>query len=339
MLIAEVRAGLNYDRGLQPRVIELYEHPDRSLHAVVSDRAEKSLCLGPDGRIAAEVAKRLSRRVTFHSQEDILVRRHRLTLTEERLREVADTLNTNQLAFAEALRTMIRAETAFPMSPPAELELGPMTDAAVGVALSGGVDSTAALLLVRRLARAPLALTVDLGTRFMTTAEREHVISLSRALGVKHEFVPAPAVCTSLPERVSRGEVHPCGQCHQAILESLEDEAHSHALDVLVTGETLPTGRCAVAVKRGLMIVHLPAALALSKYTTEQMCERINLPRQKRQFGCLLLAQGNHERWNTVGPSIYRVLRELDAGVLTTGQALAYVKNILRNRHKTTHRE
>ena len=50
----------------------------------------------------------------------------------------------------------------------------------------------------------------------------------------------------------------------------------------------------------------------------------------RRKFGCNLVAKSHSKGWQNVGPSIFRVLRELEAGVLTTGQSLEYIKDIVR---------
>ncbi|MHA1577262.1 MAG: hypothetical protein ACTSU3_07860, partial [Candidatus Thorarchaeota archaeon] len=50
---------------------------------------------------------------------------------------------------------------------------------------------------------------------------------------------------------------------------------------------------------------------------------------QNERFGCNLVNQQHGKGWQFVGPSIFRVLRELQAGVLTTGKSLKLIRSIL----------
>jgi predicted PP-loop superfamily ATPase len=102
-----------------------------------------------------------------------------------------------------------------------------------------------------------------------------------------------------------------------------------------VTGEMLPSGRQALDLQENILIIHLPAALALSKYRTERISEESGKEIFRRKFGCNLVAKSHSKGWKNSGPSIFRVLRELEAGVLTTGQSLEYIKDIVRTSGKS----
>jgi predicted PP-loop superfamily ATPase len=115
------------------------------------------------------------------------------------------------------------------------------------------------------------------------------------------------------------------------ILATLLRYAAESDHSVVVTGELLPGGRQAIVKTGNLLIVHLPAALSLTKHRTEHISEAYGRRIPRRQFGCRLVADTHAKGWMNVGPSIKRVLRELQAGILTTGQALEYIKAIVKS--------
>ncbi len=336
-LIHEVRTGLGYNRGVRPRILAVFEAPDSSLHIVTSDRAEKSLCLGPDGRVAAELAKRLVRRVTFYGEEELLIRRHRLALTLSRIEEIDSQTTESQRTFLQALASEIRMEMCRPAASPSHNRVPHSTR--VAVAYSGGYDSTAAAVMLKEMGFSVTAFTVDLGDAFIPRTDRQRIIGLCTTLGIDHVFIRPESVFEDITQRARSGRIHPCGQCHSAILDHFIDSVQRSGLDIAVTGEMSPTGRQAIVLERGILLVHLPAALAISKHRTMEICNAIGLT-ERLTFGCGLLREVHCRGWSTIGPSIYRVLRELDADVLTTGQALEYVRSIIRPFcHQDTHRE
>ncbi len=327
-LIHEIRMELGYDRGARPRVRMVVEAPDTSLHVITPDRAEKSMCLGPDGRVAAELAKRLSRRVTFYGDDELLVRRHRLDLTLARIEELMPQVTESQRVFLQVLASEIRIESSRPMSFPSREEIA-HSGIQVAIAYSGGYDSTASAILLRVMGIAIIAVTVDIGDAFVSRIQNHRLVSLCKALGIEHVLIHPSSIFDEIVVRARQGRVHPCGQCHATILDQFMDNVVSRGIEVAVTGEMLPTGRQAILLERGVLLVHLPAALALSKYRMIEICESIGI-KERLTFGCNLLKEVHQQGWSAMGPSIYRVMRELEAGVLTTGQALDYVKSIVR---------
>ncbi|MHA1654083.1 MAG: hypothetical protein ACTSVT_08815 [Candidatus Thorarchaeota archaeon] len=331
-LLRDIRESLGLTRGVHPIIEEVYEHGDGSLHAVVGDRAEKSQCLGPGGRVAAELAGRIERRITFYGRAELATRDTRLRLTLRRAEELEPVVNESQRAVLRLLQRAVGAEILYP-----RVETTPMeteswsTNVRTGLAFSGGTDSCASALILRRLGVPTTLLTMILGEEFLNQDDLNAIQTLAETLDLPHTFVHGSAEAhQEIAERAKAGLAHPCGQCHEAMYESLKQHAVQHGYDVLFTGELLPTGRQAIVMNGPLMVIHLPAALAMSKFRTKTECAMAGISPPSGLLGCRLIDSILNTTWKMLGPTLFRVLRELEAGVLTTGAALAQLKEILK---------
>jgi predicted PP-loop superfamily ATPase len=328
-LIQSIRAELNLMRGVSPRIDEIYQHGER-LHLIAPDRAEKSLLLGPGGRIAAELAKRTGLKITIYGADEILIKKHRLQLTKSRIGEILKQVTPSQITFLNHLQTLIDRELAYP----AELNQiysskNEMPD--VSLAFSGGVDSTASVMILKEGGIAPHAIMAELGHQFHNPKDIKQAEDWCDLQNIKMTKISLVNENNDLIERVDAGRVHPCGECHNRIMKRVKEYSIKNNYEVLVTGELLPSGRQSLDLQEKILIVHLPAALSLTKYRTERISEKSGRKVFRRKFGCNLVAKSHKKGWRNSGPSIYRVLRELEAGVLTTGQGLDYIKNIFLN--------
>ncbi|MHA1908454.1 MAG: hypothetical protein ACW98Y_14230 [Candidatus Thorarchaeota archaeon] len=325
----EIRRELEYNRGVEPEIIECWEHNDGSVHIVLSDRAEKSLFIGPGGRIATELSKRLGKSVALFSYEEILTRRHRLSLTLKRIVEIQNQVSQNQKHFLEFLTHCLERESLHP-EPVEEEKSTPSHSVRIAIAYSGGVDSGASLLIMKEAFTETHAVTVDLGYRMLGEQEKIKITERLAVLGIKQIFIEPLDGITSVIERTEEGRIHPCGSCHRVTMESVKKYFKENEYDVLVTGEMLPSGRQSVEFDQGALIVHLPAALALSKYRTIQVNRKMPNTDYSMKFGCRFLSESHLRGWSSISPSLSRVLRELQGGVLTTGDALGQMKSILQ---------
>ena len=87
------------------------------------------------------------------------------------------------------------------------------------VALSGGVDSSASLIIAKMLGFNPLAVTVNPGDIILPRYFRENVENLTHKLGVKHRYLDV-----DLKEVIDgslEGRFHPCGRCSKIIEETV----------------------------------------------------------------------------------------------------------------------
>jgi predicted PP-loop superfamily ATPase len=313
-------------RGIEPKVCSIQESPEGGLIVTVSDRAEKSLFLGPGGRVISEMVNRLGRNIAVYSEEEMIVRASRLAQTERRLNEVSrqsktliDFFDQFTHAFTNE-RNLIHGHVSYRIK---------NTGLEVPVAFSGGVDSGASLVILQMWGFEPHAVTIDLGREFHTPDEMNAVTDWTKARGFKHTVISGSEEVSTTYERVSLGLIHPCGNCHQVTMNLVKDWVKENGYAVMVTGEMLPSGRQSIVIENNLVIIHLPAALTLNKYNTRTISSMSGLAPGK-YFGCRLVSQHHSQGWKAIRPSIHRVLRELDAGILTTGQAMDLIKDVLR---------
>ncbi len=327
MILRDIRTSLGYERGVMPVVEAVFTHSDNSLHVILPDRAEKSMCLGPGGRVAAEFTKRVGKHTTFYGLDELEVRRQRLRLTLRRFDELEASVSENQRRVLVALRSRVEEEMEYPEREPKRTQTPPCD---MTVAFSGGADSCAASLILRGMGQSPVLMTVRLGEEFLNRRDLEIIHHLGKEMGLVHEFVEPLPDHRTIAEQAKRGDLHPCGSCHDSMYRSLYRHINESEHDVIITGELLPTGRQSAVLDRDLLVVHLPAALAMSKFRTSRICQQASVTPLTGRYGCRLLAETLSPRWNMLGPSIFRVLRELEAGVLTTGQALEQIKRLVK---------
>ena len=103
----------------------------------------------------------------------------------------------------------------------------------VGVAFSGGTDSTLLLALCRDVLGPERVLALTVLSELTPAAERERAAELARALGVRHVQMPFPAlahpdITANRPDR--------CYHCKKAVFGRLLEIVRAEGLSVLVHG-------------------------------------------------------------------------------------------------------
>jgi predicted PP-loop superfamily ATPase len=326
--VEEVRSSLGYVRGVEPRIMRVVQLENR-IECIVSDRAEKSLLLGPGGRIIAEVAQRIGQKITVVGQDERIIQDYRRGLTLERIDEIWPDLSPEQSEVISRLKSTITSGTQGSRSQKGT------SNARVAVAFSGGSDSTAALLIVRGWQMQITAVTADPGIGFLLPKEKARITDTCRELALNHLFLDVSEATREVRASADSGRKHPCGSCHLTIMESVKKHAKVEGFHALVTGELLPSGRQSIEMDGDLLVIHLPASLAMTKYATQEISRDAGTVGDDSSFGCDFLSGLHSKGWRFSGPSIFRVLRELQAGVLTTGQALRMIKTILKGTQAT----
>jgi hypothetical protein len=85
------------------------------------------------------------------------------------------------------------------------------------VALSGGADSTASLILSVRAGMNPIAVTILSHEHCMTPLVAEEVETLCLTLNVPCEVLDVREEAFALFQGALEGRYHPCGRCHACI--------------------------------------------------------------------------------------------------------------------------
>ncbi len=325
-LLARIREEQGLNRGVQPRISAIRTREADAMEIVVPDRAEKSMCLGPGGSIVARLAQELQKHITVVAIEDEIIHRHRLHTTMVRIKEIWKDLNANQKVFVQRLKETI--EKRLRKQPVHGFST--LREPTPAVALSGGVDSCATMILIKEMGLRPVGITVELLEEYNNYLAQRRASDICRALDCRQIVVKGSVEFREVIERTLEGRIHPCGDCHGLIISHALEEAETHDLDILVTGELLPTGRQSLVWRDEMLLVHLPAALALTKYNTRLLCKKKGFKTGPIRFGCSLLRCVHAKAWKGIQPSIYRVLRETQANVLTPGQSIQYIKSILK---------
>ncbi|MGB9870965.1 MAG: ATP-dependent sacrificial sulfur transferase LarE [Anaerolineae bacterium] len=103
----------------------------------------------------------------------------------------------------------------------------------VGVAFSGGTDSTLLLALCRDVLGPERVLALTVLSELTPTAERERAAQVARALGVRHMEVPFPAL--AYPE-IAANRPDRCYHCKRALFGRLLEIVRAEGFAALVHG-------------------------------------------------------------------------------------------------------
>ncbi|HHT18308.1 MAG: 7-cyano-7-deazaguanine synthase [Euryarchaeota archaeon] len=194
------------------------------------------------------------------------------------------------------------------------------------VALSGGVDSGASLLIAKMLGFNPLAVTVDPGKIILPPHFRNSAENLTRKLGVKHHYLDVDM--QEIIDGSLEGRFHPCGMCSKTIERTILTYTQENNIPFLIYGDLLSTGANSFQKEGDVLRINLPAVLSLKKGEVKNIALKWGM-KKRTIYGCPLIGQVHKNQPHMRRFSIQRVLRETRAGVLEPGEALAQIKGIL----------
>lgn len=331
-LISKARSELGLCTALQPKIVETcYDRETDSLFIITADRPDKSAVLGPGGWVLSLIRKNLGvTAVGVRSKLDLEVKKQRVKLAAEQLGKLSKEVDGHLRKIIDSrLIPMLKNELNYPAR--TFFERKPLKKHAIVIALSGGVDSTAALVLAWKAGLNPIAITISPGTWLIPEETRRTINTVVSRLGVHHEYITSTKDYKETFRNALKGKIHPCGRCHTITGTRIIEIAKDRKIPMIGLGDLLPTGtHSSYLVEENLMRFNIPASLSLSKIDTILMAKQFGHPGVSFVYGCPLIREVHRRSPQLCYASIRRVLRETRAGILEPGQALKYVKNIMR---------
>ncbi|MGC1119558.1 MAG: hypothetical protein WBA22_00570 [Candidatus Methanofastidiosia archaeon] len=295
-----------------PHILKAEENDIISI--VAADRPDKAVVIGPGGYIAGHLAKNHQKPLSITAHTDEMIRDFRKTESQRLLTLMKTRVTEEQHKVLTVLEGLLTGQECTDPS------------LTVGVALSGGRDSLASAVLLRNVVRVK-GLTVYPSDIILPPHMRESLDKTVDTLAIEHRYVRADF--SDIINRTLKGQIHPCGHCHQETFHILVEACIEHSVSSLVLGELLPTGSQSLRLVREVLIINLPAFLALNKRDTTDIASQI---KEYPGFGlgCPLLKHAHRKFPNMKYATAKRLFREVRAGVLEPGEALQYLKPLLK---------
>ena len=312
--IEDLRNELPWIYSNPPHIMAIHENEDIAIMA--ADRPDKAVVIGPGGYIAGKLAKKYGKSLSITAYTDELIKNFR----KEESRTLCNTLQVEgaQKKIVEALMHLLE-------DTPQKIQKIQKTDIPVAVALSGGRDSLATAILLKDLFDIQ-AFTVYPSDMILPRHVRESIDDAVSTLDIHHEYITADF--SEIIRKSLEGRIHPCGHCHRTVADSLIQECSGRGIEAIAFGELLPTGSQALRKQDTVLILNIPAFLALNKKDTTDIASSVHAY-TSYTLGCPLL-KAVHTKYPFMKyATAKRILREVRAGVLEPGEALRYVKAIL----------
>lgn len=306
--IEQLRQELPWIYSNPPHLLDIDENEKISI--VAADRPDKAVVIGPGGYIAGKLAKIHGKSLSITAHTDELIRDFRKKESERLIQKL--TLENHQKKIVHVLQSLLHKT---PES----------TSVKVAVALSGGRDSLASAVLLKDMVDIR-GFTVYPSDMILPKHVRDSIDVSVKTLGINHEYVSADF--SEIIEKSLDGRIHPCGHCHRTMSDILLKECVRQKIPALTFGELLPTGSQSLRVDHGILIVNLPAFLALTKKDTTDIASAI-MEYPSYTLGCPLLKAVHKKFPAKKYATAKRILREVRAGVLEPGEALKYLKAMM----------
>jgi len=186
----------------------------------------------------------------------------------------------------------------------------------VAVAFSAGADSTATLKILRWAGFDVVPITAKLPQMSGET--------LRKARFEGAVFVEVPGYLESMEELIEKGAPI-CGRCHSMVMDAVERKARELGAKILATGDMLSSGLISIYEKNDIVILNLPAFLALDKGEIIKLIGG----EYELDFGCPLLWKLFNRAPSTKRLALQRVLREVRARALTPEMGGKLIRDIL----------
>ncbi len=238
---------------------------------------------------------------------DDFVKRYRLEYNLEALERVREEIGEEAYSRLKALVEYRLHGKGFERSP---------IDVKIALAFSAGSDSTASLKILRWAGFDVVPVMAKLPQM------SESVIEKAKDYGAV--LVEVPGYLEAITEQMKKGAPI-CGRCHSMIMKAVEDYARENEIKIVASGDLLSSGLISIYKKGNLVVLNLPAFLALDK---AEIIELIG-GKYDFKFGCPFLWETFRKAPSVKRFAIQRVLRELRARAITPEIAEALILDIL----------
>ncbi|MBP2046568.1 7-cyano-7-deazaguanine synthase [Methanobacterium aggregans] len=308
---------------------------------VTPDRPEKSAVIGKGGWVVGRLREELgANSIHVESYSDMLIKKYRMELALEKLGNImAEFISEDRIPLQNLQKLLEkRIENIHSLDctlndfNPSEIHsdadsvLDEARDHRAVVALSGGVDSSASLVIAKFMGFNPVAVTVNPGEIVLPRYFQKSVENLSESLEVPHEYVTVDM--KSVVDDALEGKIHPCGRCSSVIENAVMAYANKIKVQFVIFGDFLSTGSQSILLKDGIWRINMPAMLSATKGETKGLAGRFGIE-SRAGYGCPLINEVHKMHPHMRRFSIQRVLRETRAGVLEPGEALNLIMRTL----------
>jgi predicted PP-loop superfamily ATPase len=307
--IEQLRQELPWVYSNPPHILEIRENEKVSI--VAADRPDKAVIIGPGGYIAGNLAKRIQKPLSITAYTDTLIKDFRKSESQRLVSTLS--VGTHQKEILKTLEKLLHGIHY------------PQKHITVAVALSGGRDSLATAVLLNNLFRVE-GFTVYPSDMILPPHIRDAIDETAAALTIDHTYLPADF--SDIITKSLDGRIHPCGHCHRTTSDVILQQCSARSIPAVAFGELLPTGSQSLRMVTNVLLVNLPAFLALTKRDTTVTASAV---REYSSFtvGCPLLKAVHNLYPHMKLATAKRIFREVRAGVLEPGEASKYLKSLL----------
>jgi predicted PP-loop superfamily ATPase len=334
--ISSIRREIGHE-DIKPDIMDVLFDSDKSeLIIITSDRPEKSLVIGKGGWVVGRLKEELKvSQIHVEAYSDFLLRRYRMELSLKKLRKCLKNYDAETGKPLKSLLKLLEMRIQHPYKwgdvleefyPEIEFKASQNSFKAV-VALSGGVDSSFALIIARMVGFNPLAVTINPGDIILPRYYQEKVEKLTHQLSVEHCYLDVDMVQEI--EGALEGRYHPCGRCSRIIEKTLLEYTTNKGIPFLIFGDLLATGAQSLTSKGEVLRINLPAMLSATKGETKALAGKYGVT-PTGGYGCPLLGEVKKKYSYMNRYSVSRILRETRAGVLEPGEALDMVMSLFK---------
>jgi len=331
-VLKEARVKSKVASGQMPKIEDVIYGNNNILYIIVSDRPDRSALIGYGGLIIKKIKRKINvNEISVIAKTDLLVKRKRISESIMKAKAIMKRRNIPQdiKEFLKILVEQLRLEKKFP--PRTIVRDEKAKNIKVLVAYSGGVDSTATLVLLKNMGFNVKAITVDPGPFILPNWVKNNIAKAIKLLSIEHEFIKPITDFHEIIEYAKEGTHMPCSLCYPVLVKSVFTYAVENMFNIVAFGNLISSSKYSLDLPlkgKFLLRINLPGAFAFTKHDTKLLSKGI--VDWKPLYGCPLLRSSMKDHGWMRHIAIERVLREVRAGILEPMDGLRYIKSILK---------